>query len=125
MKKDVAPPPLSGVDIPLYYGRVFFTKKAPEWKAMHKWLEDDDEVDLRTIAGRTSQCADPRDGIVVMTIGVFDGSRATMAHECAHAAFYTLDRVGIDARLSDGEAFCYLLGWFMREGEKALFARKR
>ncbi len=44
----------------------------------------------------------------------------TIAHECVHAAMYTLDRVGIEITPDNHEALCYLVEWLVEQVNKAL-----
>ncbi|WP_145572507.1 hypothetical protein [Yersinia mollaretii] len=44
-------------------------------------------------------------------IGVFTGDVSTLAHECAHVAFYTCRDVGVTIDTNGAnETYCYLLG---------------
>lgn len=51
---------------------------------------------------------------------VFDGTKATLAHELAHVAFFVLGHVGVDIEQSGcNETFCYLLTDMFQHFEKA------
>lgn len=47
------------------------------------------------------------DGSILLA--VLDGSRATLVHECTHAALFVMEFVGIDPFASNGEPMAYLL----------------
>jgi hypothetical protein len=47
------------------------------------------------------------DGSIILV--VLDGKRATLVHECTHAALFVLEHVGIDPFASNGEPMAYLL----------------
>lgn len=47
------------------------------------------------------------DGSIILA--VLDGNRATLVHECTHAALFVLEHVGIDPFASNGEPMAYLL----------------
>lgn len=81
-------------------------------KRFAKFCENCCQLPGPNVAGRAVECnCNGR----MYYIGVFDGQISTLAHECAHIAFFLLATVGIDARNDSGEAFCYLLGFMMRE----------
>lgn len=48
-----------------------------------------------------------------ISVGVFDGSCATLAHELAHCAFKVLEKSGVPTVEFTSEAFCYLLSNLM------------
>lgn len=114
MTKPKSRPPVKVVEVPLYGGRFCFISDRKTWLKMHDWMDapKDDDLDPWHSYGMTSCYNDPRDGMSIITVGVFDFNPETIVHECAHAAFATLGRVGVDARNDLGEAFCYLQGWF-------------
>lgn len=47
------------------------------------------------------------DGSII--VAVLDGNRATLVHECTHAALFVLQHVGIDPFAANGEPMAYLL----------------
>ncbi len=49
-----------------------------------------------------------------------DTDPMTIAHECVHAAMYTLDRVGVEITPDNHEALCYLVEWLVEQVNKAL-----
>jgi hypothetical protein len=55
-----------------------------------------------------------------LVVAVLDGSRATLVHECGHAAMFVLQHVGINPTDSNGEAYCYLLDHMFARFEKRL-----
>jgi hypothetical protein len=52
----------------------------------------------------------------VMVIGVFDGSRATLVHECVHGSIAILQRARINPFNDDGEVHAYLTDWLWSQG---------
>jgi hypothetical protein len=68
----------------------------------------EDIWDASRSGGVTMKMVHPKYGEMFF-LGVFDGRLSTLAHECAHAVFMVLERVGIEPTDSHGEAFCYLL----------------
>ena len=60
----------------------------------------------------------PADGPLV--VAVLDGNRATLVHECGHAALYVMNTVGINPYSASGEPFCYLLDHMYSHFEKRL-----
>lgn len=67
---------------------------------------------LDGVSGRAVYCACQG----MYYVGVFDKQISTLAHECAHIAFFLLGAVGVPTHAGDvNEAYCYLLGFMMRE----------
>lgn len=64
--------------------------------------------------GRVCELTYP-DGGVTYLVGAFEPHQpSALVHELAHVAVMTLGRAGIDARSSNGEPLCYLLGELCR-----------
>lgn len=59
-----------------------------------------------------------------LAVAVLDGERATLVHECGHAAMFILQHVGIDPTDSNGEAYCYLLDHMYARFERRLTHEK-
>lgn len=53
-------------------------------------------------------------------VGVFDGSRGTLVHELAHAAFNVMQYIGQPVDADHSEAFCYLQTSFYEQAVKWL-----
>lgn len=106
-------------DVPLYGGCVHYITSWEEWRRAHRALGIDTSQERPE--GRASQLLDDKTGRTHYLIGVFSKSGAryeTLVHECGHAAFFILNRAGIDPRDSQGEAYCYVLDWLFKQGTR-------
>lgn len=104
------------IEIPLYGGELRITTSRRKLnKACEKLDEDPIADDYHGVTVITSN----EEGRLYL-VGVFDKTPTTLAHEIAHVCFAVLGYVGVDARDSMGEAFCYLHTHLMREAMPAL-----
>lgn len=99
------------IEIPIYGGTIHYTTSRKAFsKACEKAGED---VEFDDYHGITVVLANEKGRLYL--VGAFDKHPATIAHEIAHVCFAVLGYVGVDARDSMGEAFCYLHTHLMRE----------
>lgn len=67
-------------------------------------------VDVKFNNGIVRHVTNDATGENLYLVGVFDNSVGTLVHECAHAAFYVCDDVGVRVETRQrNETFCYLL----------------
>lgn len=95
--------------VPLFdFGEVMFSTDRKEVERVVIRCGGDAMLVSDTALGQSF--ALPWRGRHLFLIGVYDGNPATVAHECAHAAFYICDaaHVRVDTALAN-ETFCYLL----------------
>lgn len=104
------------IEIPLYGGTIQYTTSRKQFAKACAKLEE--ECDLDEYHGITIITATTKGRLYL--VGVFDKTPVTLAHEIAHVCFAALACVGVDARDSTGEAFCYLHSHLMREAMPAL-----
>ena len=102
------PKPHKEFAIPLYGGRVYvFTGKKKV--ALARTYLKLPPRDKGREYGFCEHSVHSETGDSLYLIGWFNGKWDTLAHEIAHACFFSLAYAGIDVRESAGEAFCYLL----------------
>ncbi len=97
-------------DIPIYGGRVIVARTADQLVRLSKLHGA--EYDGEPCRGCCAPVEDER-GRAIYLLGLFDRKRSTVVHEAIHLALFVLDRAGIDARESDGEAMAYLTDWLV------------
>lgn len=108
------PKSVTGMEIPIYGGKIVLCNTPEEHEACQRWSGV--ETGKRLPAGGT--CTQlviynddgSRRGRPIYLVGVFDGCQATLSHELSHACFFILEDVGIEiVQGGSNEAFCYLL----------------
>lgn len=108
------PKTVTGMEIPIYGGKIVLCNTQEEFEACHAWSGIPRGQRLPG-GGTCSQLIisnedGSRRGRPIYLVGVFDGSTSTLAHEIAHACFFILEDVGIEiTQGGSNEAFCYLL----------------
>lgn len=110
----IAWPKTKEVRIPLYGRRALHlvkTKQAFNQAMANRGIL---KSEMEGVAGRTCATYDD-DGYTIYLVGWFDGDRSVLVHELSHVCFFIFSEVGIDARDSDGEAFCYLLQYLCKQ----------
>ena len=93
--------------VPLYGGMVHLFKTPARYYAAREYLKC--PAERGPLAGCHAHLQSDS-GESVYLIGWYDKRQSTLVHELGHCALAALEHVGIDARESSGEAFCYLLG---------------
>lgn len=103
-------PKLPSFTIPLFqHAQVYLCVSKSEWNHAQVSISLP-PADLSSIAGRCRQFVNDVTGESLYLIGVFDGSPATLVHECAHATFYCCHDVGVTVETDKAnETFCYML----------------
>lgn len=103
-------PKLPSYNIPLFQNACIYLCTSKE-----EWAQAETSIgippsDLSSSLGRCRQFVNEATGDNVYLIGVFDGSLATLVHECAHATFYCCDDVGVTVDTGKAnETYCYLI----------------
>ncbi|MBF4177252.1 hypothetical protein [Lelliottia nimipressuralis] len=66
--------------------------------------------DIEALSGATVPVRNIETGENLYLLGVFNGDTSTLAHECAHIAFYVCGDVGVSTVPGESnESYCYLL----------------
>ncbi|MGK6418613.1 hypothetical protein ACFGD2_021320 [Citrobacter freundii] len=97
--------------IPLFHcANVYLCLSREEWHLATDALGCP-RSDIKTLAGATRTYCNTETRENLYLLGVFNGDMATLAHECAHIAFYVCRDTGVAIR-EDGanETYCYLVG---------------
>lgn len=113
-------PALPRLAVPLFGSAdVCFCFTRNEWEQAHISLGNTGTcLDRRGAANTFRSLTGQRD---IHLVGVFDGRRATLAHECAHIVFDICEYAGV--RVVPGEAnetFCHLLDALFEFGERQM-----
>lgn len=108
-KKKVWPRAAHFIRVPVFGMEMWFCGDAKTFSACRSFLTH--EPDASTSSGRCTVLSEKKTGATVYLVGVFDGCPSTLAHELAHACFFIMKEVGVEAREGEkNETFCYLLG---------------
>lgn len=97
--------------IPLFHcANVYLCRSREEWHQACNALGCDGS-DIGMLAGATQTYTNAAAGENLYLLGVFDGQMSTLAHECAHIAFYVCRDTGVVIREGGAnETYCYLVG---------------
>ncbi|WP_369606269.1 hypothetical protein [Serratia marcescens] len=109
-KKKLKWPKLPRYLIPLFEcANVYLCTSRDEWNQACTYLGfPDNNVDMLSGATQTYQNAEAQENLYLL--GVFNADIATLAHECAHLAFYVCRDTGVTVDTNAAnETYCYLL----------------
>lgn len=103
-------PKLPRFFVPLFHcANIYLCVTKGEWQQALSSLSQP-EQNLSLSNGRTMHFCNDATGENLYLVGVFDGSIATLVHECAHATFYCCSDVGVGIKTDQpNETYCYLL----------------
>lgn len=103
-------PKLPSFKITLFQSaHVYLCRSKKEWKQAEEAIKVE-PAGVEFTSGMCRQFLNDKTGENIYLIGVFDGSLATLVHECAHATFYCCNDVGVTVKADEAnETYCYLL----------------
>lgn len=107
--------------IPLFHcANVYLCRSREEWSQACDAL-DCSRSDLSALSGATQTYRNADTGETLYLLGVFDGALSTLAHECAHIAFYVCRDTGVVVEEAGAnETYCYLVGGLFKFAESHL-----
>lgn len=114
------PKTIQVIDIPLYHTAVYVARTKKDYQAAYDYFigagsfeKDGVSTNVNGYTLRLKQSC----GIEINVVGMFSKENGTIAHEFAHTSFFILDYVGVTVGGMEqkNEAFCYLLGYLIRE----------
>ena len=120
------PKPMIEFEIPLYGGWVYLYRSPEKIQQAYRYLNVQSLEDPEGLYdGFAHMLIDQSTGARLYLIGWYSDDLTTLAHEASHIAFFILSNAGIDARDSDGETFCYLLGTILEKLKLNTFNKPR
>ncbi|ECD4706751.1 hypothetical protein E1C95_09145 [Salmonella enterica subsp. enterica serovar Bonariensis] len=104
--------------IPLFQcANVYLCRSRGEWYQASEALGCQ-RGDVDMLSGATQTYCNAETGEALYLLGVFDGELSTLAHECAHIAFYVCRDTGVVVHEEGAnETYCYLVGGLFKFGE--------
>lgn len=103
-------PKLPSYKIPLFHCAWIYLAQSKE-----EWLQAEAALGIAPAdpsfnSGMCRHYFNDKTGENLYLVGVFNGSPATLVHECAHATFYTCYDAGVTVKTNEAnETYCYML----------------
>ena len=100
------------ISVKPYNGRLFVSGNTELYGELFKHFNETPDVLESNIGGQVAiGCGS--DGMWMYL--VYASDTANLVHELTHAALHIFERCGINPASSEGEAFCYFLGYLFEE----------